>query len=906
MRVKSPDRWKRWRRSLLAGYLALLVCSWVWVNARGARVRPEGEIPTGAVAGASRIVAPATSAQSIDLAWLRWGPERDLPESARQLSAPVILIHGGPGRAADFSSLAPMLVGEGVRGRDIYALDMPGFGRSTRDVEDYSILADARAVVAWLEAMRIPRAHVLGWSQGGGVALHVADMLPERIASLTLLASIGMQETEGSRSYAFEHARYAAGDLLRRVVPWTVPHFGAIATAPPAFTRFFADSDQRPLSDVMGRVRVPTLVLHGRRDFLVPAWTAEVHAQAIPGARLVMLPESHFVPFWSAQAKNRAGGVLQSFWTDVEAGAVAWEPLGAAAPALVVDDADDVRRRWPPAATWIIGLPWWLIAGLLAVASARRGPSSRWTVSLGAALVMCALADYAVVLVGLVLGAWVWLGLQAWRARPPTRSSRHVESEWRERVRRGAVWAGMLAVLRIDLRVEAGCAMAAIRKPLAVAAFALAAAGALAIHRTLTLIVALLALKPILRDPYHPWGWAGVALGLLAARVVVGVADHLMTIPGRRALRAMWVRAPRFEFWPTWIVYMLLAPMFVRCAIRTRQPLAFTACNPGIENGGGFLGESKHAIMRGLARSGDPAVCATHLVEAEGAAEERAGRVAAAVEDAANGLRWPVILKPDSGYRGRSVRRIHTRQDAAEYFEMMPQNALLQPLHHGPGEIGAVWVRTAMIERAGQGERRGRLFSITLKEFSYIEGDGCRTLEELIWRHPRYRLQARVFLERLAGRRLDVPGAGERMLLAGAGNHCQGTLFRDGREFMTPELERAVDAIAAAFVGRTGECGSLDMVRFDIRFRDAGDLRAGRLDTNAIIEMNGTLGESTNIYDPEKSAAWALGVLRRQWELLYDRGAERFGEGVRPMGFGRFFAMLGRHFWTRQGSGLAD
>ncbi|MFN7021725.1 MAG: hypothetical protein ACK4WH_10420, partial [Phycisphaerales bacterium] len=141
---------------------------------------------------------------------------------------------------------------------------------------------------------------------------------------------------------------------------------------------------------------------------------------------------------------------------------------------------------------------------------------------------------------------------------------------------------------------------------------------------------------------------------------------------------------------------------------------------------------------------------------------------------------------------------------------------------------------------------------------------------------------------------------GERVPIALAGNHCQGTLFRDGANLITPALSASIDTLCRAFPG------GLDAARLDIRYASEDDLRAGRLDPDSIIELNGTLGETTNIYDPDKPVSWSLSVLRGQWTALYTLGRDRMNAGVRPLSLARFFGILLRHRRYRIGSEVAD
>lgn len=933
----TARRWLHFRRILIITYVVLVAASNLWTARRGAPQSPPPPTPLGATRFETRVRIPGTGGPdtAVTISALRWPATSPVSDAC-----PVILIHGGPGQARDFAGfrqsvddpgLAAMLAGD----RTVYAIDLPGFGGSTRDVPDYSMLAAARAVLAWMAANDIAKAHALGWSQGGGVVLHMADLEPDRIASVTLLAAVAMQQTEGSRSYGFEHARYAVGDAARILLPRITPHFGLLPPAPPAFTRFFSDSDQRPLGDVLGRLKPPLLVLHGRKDFLIPHWAALEHARAAPRGRaeVIMTPWSHFVPFWSLDKRRQVVGWLGEFWTRAEgradAGASARDSTptdaatGAQAPqppvnSVRVTEGAEIPRLFGSVgarrAELIVLMPWWSIASVIALLAGQRGNRPRWSIAVAAMLVVCGLVDYAVAWVGLVIGGWVAMARAVGRA--PLDPPEAVRREWLERSRRGPLWCGALTLLRTDLRGELGEAVRSL-SGLRRAAFITAAGFAVMPHRLVLLIVALVTISVIVWDPFHPLRELGVVLALAAARVTVGAADHLLTIPGRRELRAALARARRFEFWPAWLVYLCLAPMFVRQTWRTRHPLAFTACNPGIESGGGVIGESKFTIMRAWrddARAGgvDPvlaaAVCRTWLLP-PGEPEKRLSRLESLLDDPANDLRYPIVLKPEAGHRGFAVRIARSREDARRAIEDVPTPLLVQPWHPGPGEVGVVWARR------NEGDADGPVFSITLKQFSFLDGDGRRSIEELIGRHPRYRLQAATFLARLKGERLRVPASGERLPLALAGNHCQGTLFRDGAHLITPELAQSVNTLVRVYRGAPGRRredaaeridGSLDMVRLDIRYRDETDLRLGRFDRDSIVELNGTLGESTNIYDPERPLSWSLGVLRRQWEFLYIRGGQRMRQGHRPMTVLTLFHSLWKHYTTRRGSSVAD
>ena len=274
------------RRGILV-YALLLVASHAWIATQPQEPAEPPEHAIELELPAMRDDGPVPG-RGQRLSVLTW------PAQAAEPRLPVLMIHGSPGSATNFSALGAAVA---AAGRDVYALDLPGFGLSEAWVPSYSILAHARATLTVMDALGIERAHLVSWSMGGGVILHAADLAPERVASLSLVASIGVQEAEGSGSYFFEHFKYALNYGLMVVLPELLPHFGAFGARAPrhAFARNFWDSDQRPLRALMERLETPALILHGRRDFLVPLWAAETASDLLRKSRLVILEGSHFL-----------------------------------------------------------------------------------------------------------------------------------------------------------------------------------------------------------------------------------------------------------------------------------------------------------------------------------------------------------------------------------------------------------------------------------------------------------------------------------------------------------------------------------------------------------------------------------------------------------------------------------
>jgi pimeloyl-ACP methyl ester carboxylesterase len=871
-------------------YGALLAASFLVQTARAPSTdRAGGPPPEDGATLVARVPAMTSAGpahRQIEISYRSWPAAPGSPH--------VLLLHGSPGQGPDFDRLGPLLRDAGY---SVIAPDMPGYGRSTRNPPSMGSQANARAVLAMLDGLGIGRTHVVGWSLGGAVAMHLADLDPQRVASLTLMAAVSEQAAEGSGSYTFEHIKYAAGYAVAAGVRNLTPHFGLLSglETAQASMRNFWDTDMRPLRGIMERLRTPTLILHGRHDFLVPDWAAERSYELIRTSSMVVLDASHFLPL--GQPEEAAEHLLPFFARHDRPGVPALRQITDLAPVRGMLLGNIGER----AALAIRGTPWFVVLLLVAIGVAFRDRLG----AVGAALLVSfGIIDFGVGLGGVLLG--LALGSVAGLSRGAARRARGE----RPRVIGGGLLArtpeGWAALLRgrpfragVASRFVPGEHAAAWEAAGFTGRVPLAFAGAAAVGWTLwavfyvvfTLLQSVWTAHP-LSERFGPWG---LAAGLLVAIYLPRPLELAWTRQGRRVLWMRICRARRLEYWPSWALYVPLAPLYIYWGLR-HGPIVFTCCNPAIGGGGGVIGESKKAILDALGDADGAALPAT-LIPRGPDPEARAAAAVRAVHLCPELGGFPVILKPDSGYRGFAVRLAHTEDDVREYFRSMHCPALVQAFHPGPHECGILWARNPR-GAGGPGGQTGFIFSITRKEFPRLTGDGKRTLEDLVFAHARFHCQAGVFLERFAAERDRVPAAGEIIRLAQSGNHCQGTLFCDGGDLVTPALEARIDQIARGFAS------GLDMGRFDVRYESEEELRAGR--GFAIVELNGTTGESTNMYDPGRPILWAYGVLARQWALLYRLGAARRRGGSRPLGIPALFLGLARHYRTRSGSALAD
>lgn len=224
----------------------------------------------------------------------------------------VVLLHGLAGSSRWWRYTVPALAGD----FGVHVPELVGFGGSRPAGTVPGIAGMAELVVRWLDAIGIERPHLVGHSMGGQISIHVAAKWPDRVARLVLVSAAGIPR----RRALPEVARF-----LAELVPprsWGRPSFlptiarDALRAGPFTLLRsgyhILAD-DVRPL---LPRIRTPTLVVWGRRDPLTPIAHAWVMADAIPGARLEVIPDAAHNPM--ADRPRRFNVALRGFLLDAD------------------------------------------------------------------------------------------------------------------------------------------------------------------------------------------------------------------------------------------------------------------------------------------------------------------------------------------------------------------------------------------------------------------------------------------------------------------------------------------------------------------------------------------------------------------------------------------------------------
>jgi len=241
---------------------------------------------------------------------------------------PVLFLHGASlGSSSDV--WLPNLPDFAAQGRRAIAPDLPGFG-ATDNPADHSVAYRRHFVMAFMDAMGLQHASVIGHSQSGRVAVELAFLLPGRVAKVIVLATGsllpplaegGKSREEGEEGEATEPTLEQTRRSLEAVVfdpssitpsALEIRHRMSLGKNFQAFlARAQAPGEERnspPLWQRLAELPCPLLLLYGKQDRGRAAERAELARQRTPGLNLHLLDRCKHLLQWDAADRFSAIG----------------------------------------------------------------------------------------------------------------------------------------------------------------------------------------------------------------------------------------------------------------------------------------------------------------------------------------------------------------------------------------------------------------------------------------------------------------------------------------------------------------------------------------------------------------------------------------------------------------------
>lgn len=241
--------------------------------------------------------------------------------------AVVVLVHGQPGAGGDWSALAALL----SKDHRVLAPDRPGWGGDPRAAT--GLKANAEALEELLRAVDVKSpVTVVGHSLGGGVALELALSHPGRVGALVLIGSVGVAGAlsgfdrllavpmvgdgilragtaalwRGLTTAKRYSQRHPGASVAKKVAAISTLQSAIGSEGRPMVGRarrsflveqraLLAETPQ--LEDSLRQIAVPTAVVTGASDRIVPLGAARALAARLPNAELFIMPGGHLLPF---------------------------------------------------------------------------------------------------------------------------------------------------------------------------------------------------------------------------------------------------------------------------------------------------------------------------------------------------------------------------------------------------------------------------------------------------------------------------------------------------------------------------------------------------------------------------------------------------------------------------------
>jgi len=250
---------------------------------------------------------------------------RDLPTpvDVQGDGPPILFIHGFPLDRTMWRRLMSSMTGW-----KRIAPDLRGFGMNEAPPDPPTIAAYVDDLVDLLNQMGHERAVICGLSMGGYIAFDLVRRFPGRVRALVLANTRAASDDDAARQGRNAMARLVENDGLEALAGVLLPKMLApdlqstqpqvvdlvrkminSASIPGVVAALVAMRDRPDSAALLSDIQVPTLVVSGREDAIIPASESKHMAEAIPGAHYAVIPDAgHLTPVEQPIATGRVVG----------------------------------------------------------------------------------------------------------------------------------------------------------------------------------------------------------------------------------------------------------------------------------------------------------------------------------------------------------------------------------------------------------------------------------------------------------------------------------------------------------------------------------------------------------------------------------------------------------------------
>lgn len=208
---------------------------------------------------------------------------------------PVLFLHGGFDTCANYTNLLTEL----ANGFRVTAVDRRGHGRTADTDAPFDSALMAEELAAFARKLNLSPFHIVGYSDGANIGLHMASRFPETVKSLIAISG-NYRGLSGMSEGCLEMFNALSVDFVQEHMPEVLEQYVTLNPNPTpetfiAKTKKLWNQESIISRELLTALRVPTLIVGGDRDIVLPEQLVEMKT-LIPGSFLLMLPYcGHFV-----------------------------------------------------------------------------------------------------------------------------------------------------------------------------------------------------------------------------------------------------------------------------------------------------------------------------------------------------------------------------------------------------------------------------------------------------------------------------------------------------------------------------------------------------------------------------------------------------------------------------------
>ncbi|GCE31357.1 dihydrolipoamide acetyltransferase [Dictyobacter alpinus] len=203
----------------------------------------------------------------------------------------MILVHGLSGSMRWWQHNVQAL----AQDHCVYLIDLPGFGTMRRVRNRFAIVHVARWLLAWMEAVKIQRAHFMGHSMGGYICIWIAAHHPEVVSRLILISPAVL--TQIHTVWGYTRPLLTAIRYIKKGF-FSILAFDALRAGPLTLLRAAHDLLSVDAQGDITKITAPTLLVWGEHDTLIPPSVGKILCTTIANSYLVVLKNASHVSMY--------------------------------------------------------------------------------------------------------------------------------------------------------------------------------------------------------------------------------------------------------------------------------------------------------------------------------------------------------------------------------------------------------------------------------------------------------------------------------------------------------------------------------------------------------------------------------------------------------------------------------